>query len=378
MASHKLRRKAHTRRKKTSKPGTAPGHLTHDPAAPRSRVDAISYGPGEVVELEITDVMELRELRGKRPVLWVNVSGLGDVGTLATLGELFGLHPLALEDVVHVPQRPKVETYADVLFIVLQMTTLESAPSAEQVSLFIGDDFVVTFQEHAGDCLDAVRERIRRGGGRIRGSGADYLGYALVDAIVDQYFPVLDAFVDRMESLEDQVVAARTTDVHTALYELRQEGRALRRVIWPLRDALGTLAREHHPRVNEETRLYFRDCHDHAFQLIEIVESSRDTANGLMDLHISIASQRMNEVMKVLTIIATIFIPLSWVAGVYGMNFDPDSSPWNMPELNWWLGYPMALGMMAVLAGGMLFYFRRKGWLGGRGPAPRESGPDQP
>jgi magnesium transporter len=378
MPSIKLRRKAHTRRKKTSKPGTPPGHLTHDPTAPRSRVEAISYGPDDFVELEVTDLAELRELRGKRPLLWVNVNGLGDVATLSALGELFGLHPLALEDVVHVPQRPKVEAFAEVLFVVLQMTTVASAPAAEQVSLFIGDDFVVTFQEHDGDCLDPVRERIRRGGGRIRDSGADYLGYALVDAIVDQYFPVLDAFVDRMEALEDRVVAARSTDVHTALYELRQEGRALRRVIWPLRDALGTLAREHHPRINEETRLYFRDCHDHAFQLIEIVESARETANGLMDLHLSISSQRMNEVMKVLTIIATIFIPLSWVAGVYGMNFDREASPWNMPELHSALGYPMVLGFMALVAGGMLYYFRRKGWLGGDGPEPRESGPDQP
>lgn len=377
MASSKHRRKARTRRKKAGKPGTPPGALTHDPSAPRARVEVISYGPDEVAELEVVDLAALRALRGARPVLWVNVNGIGDVETLTTLGELFGLHPLALEDVVHVPQRPKVESYEDVLFVVLQMTTALTAPSAEQVSIFIGDGFVVTFQERIGDCLGAVRERIRRGGGRIRRAGADYLGYALVDAIVDQYFPVLDGFVDRMEVLEDEVVAARTPHVHHALYELRQEGRALRRAIWPLRDALGILAREPHPRIHPDTRIYFRDCHDHAFQLIELVESTRDTANGLMELHLSISSQRMNEVMKVLTIIATIFIPLSFVAGVYGMNFDTEVSGWNMPELHWAFGYPLALGLMALVAGGMLVYFRRKGWLGGGGST-RESGQDRP
>jgi magnesium transporter len=380
MALPTLRRKRARRRKKRVTLGAAPGHLRIDPAAIKSTVQTISYGPDSVTESEVADLGTLPDMRGKLPVLWVNVDGIADAATLQRIGELFGIHRLALEDVANVPQRPKVETYGGLLFVVLQMATVQSSPHNEQVSLFLGPDFVITFQERRGDCLNPVRERIRQGGGRIRGVGADYLAYSIIDAIIDQYFPVLDALVDRIESLEDEVTSGRHGNVNTRLYELRQEARALRRYIWPLRDAMASLTRDEHPSINAETRVYLRDCQDHAAQLIEIVESSRDTANGLMDLHLSISGQRMNEVMKVLTIIATIFMPLSFIAGLYGMNFDTETSPWNMPELHWAFGYPLTLGLMGAVAVIMVFFFWRKGWFrGGEDESSGdESGSDRP
>jgi magnesium transporter len=351
-----------------------------DPGAPRPVLTAIALGPGGYVERVLASPRQVQELLGKWPVTWLNVDGLGDARVIEELGEIFGIHRLALEDVLDPSQRPKVEPYGDHAYLVARMCEWKERLETDQLSLFIGKDWVLTFQQVAGDCFDGVRERIRRGGGRIRQAGADYLGYAILDATVDAYFPALEACGEKIESLEDGALAGRDTRVVQDLQHVRHDLLQLRRATWPLRDALGSLVREDSPLFSAETKPYLRDCHDHVVQTIDLVETYRELAAGLMEVYLSAASNRMSEVMKVLTIIATIFIPLSFIASVYGMNFDTQRSRWNMPELEWRLGYPFALALMAVTALGLLYYFSRKGWLlsgprGGDAAAPPAGAP---
>jgi len=348
-------------------PGAAPGTLIADPAAHPPAIDFIGYGPDAFEERTIADAAEVGALRGKWPVLWVNVSGLADIGTIQALGDLFGLHRLALEDVVNVHQRSKSEAYDDHVFIVTRIVAPAAAVATEQISLFLGEGFVLTFQERPGDCFEPVRDRLRGKRGRIREFGADYLAYALLDAAIDGYFPVLEAYGERLEALEDSVMANPEPGQGALIHEMKRDLLTLRRAIWPLREMANGLGREVSPLIGEQTRLHLRDCYDHTIQLLDVVETYREIASGLVDVYLSSTSARLNEIMKVLTIIATIFIPLGFIAGLYGMNFDPKVSPWNMPELSWYLGYPFALGLMALIAGGLLYYFRRKGWLGGAG-----------
>ncbi len=353
------RRRAHRR----SAPGTAPGHIRVDPQAPRSRVSVMAWGPQQLEESADASTGDITALRARHPVVWVNVDGLGDPDTLAALQGLFGLHPLAMEDVVNVHQRPKVEDYGDHLFVVLRMPRSQESWSDEQVSLFFGRGWVLSFQERPGDCLDPVRQRARQGRPRIRGSGADYLAYAILDAVVDQLFPVVEQLGDTLDALEGRIFEA-TGDAQ--VMELQRAKRALsglRRSIWPLRDAVAELVRDDSALIDAETRLFLRDVQDHAMQLLEHVDSLKEQVSGLEGVALTVISNRMNEVMKVLTIIGTIFIPLGFVAGLYGMNFDPAASPWNMPELGWGFGYPLALALMVGIAGGLLLFFRRKGWL---------------
>lgn len=314
------------------------------------------------MEREVEGVDAVGALLGRWPVLWLNVDGLGDAETIAEIGRLFDLHPLALEDVLNVHQRPKDESYGTYHFVVAQMVMANDGLESEQISLFFGTHFVLTFQQRAGDCFDPVRERIRKSQGRVRGNGADYLAYALLDAIVDAYFPVLEELGERMEALEDRVVAEPERRVIGEIHAAKRDLLTLRRAVWPLRDALNSLLRDT-SLLSEETRLYLRDGYDHAVRILDVVETDREIASGLLDVYLSSVSNRMNEVMKVLTIIATVFIPLSFIAGVYGMNFNPDVSPWNMPELNWRYGYPFAVGAMAAVGIGLLVYCWRKGWF---------------
>lgn len=345
-------------------PGSAPGTLIAHPSATQPVIDVIGYGDESIEEREITDVHELKSLVGKAPVTWVNVNGLGNVDVIRKLGEIFGLHRLTLEDVINVHQRPKVEVFSDHTFIVTRMIDRDRSPETEQVSMILGDGFLLTFQERRGDCFDLVRERIRRHRGIIRESKADYLAYALLDAVIDGYFPVLESFGERVEELENAVTADPRSVQAGDIHNLKRDLLLLRRAIWPQREMINGLTRSTSPFVSDQTEVYLRDCYDHAIQLMDILEIYREVASGLVDVYLSSLSARMNEVMKVLTIIATIFIPLSFIASVYGMNFDRSVSPWNMPELSWYLGYPFALGLMAVLAGGLLYHFRRKGWIG--------------
>lgn len=362
MADRKVRRPAKRVRRRRTPVGRPPGTLEADADAPPPVIRLIAFGPDEVVEREAADLESVREARGRWPVLWVDVDGLGDAALIAEIGRLFDLHPLALEDVLHVHQRPKHDEYGRCHFVVGRMLTPGERLDTEQVSLFFGRDFVVTFQERAGDCWEPVRERIRKAQGRVRSAGADYLAYALLDAIVDAYFPVLEEFGERLEALEDRVVARPDRSAIGEIHSARRDLLTLRRAVWPLRDALNSLQRDVHL-VTDETRVYLRDCYDHTVRIIDVIETGREIAAGLMEVYLSSLSNRMNEIMKVLTIIATIFIPLGFVAGIYGMNFNPEISPWNMPELNWRWGYPFALGLMAVVAGVLLAYCWRKGWF---------------
>ena len=359
--------------------GETPGTLKVDPHAPQPIISVIAYGPDEVAEKQIDGPNEISGLLGKHPVIWVNVDGLGNADTIRLIGEIFSLHRLALEDVVSVHQRAKVEPYGEQLFMVARMLSATEALDTEQLSMFLGKDFVLTFQETHGDYFDPVRERIRKKKGRIRGAGADYLAYALLDAIVDSYFPIVERYGETMVALEDVVFAQPDSSTAARLHQSKRDLILLRRAIWPLREALASLFRDEYPLVSADTRLYLRDCYDHAIQVMEMVDGQRETAADLMNLYLTCVSNRMNEVMKVLTVIATIFIPLTFVAGIYGMNFDPDKSPWNMPELRWAWGYPACLAVMVIVTVVMLVFFRRRGWLGGGDSTTKiESGAEKP
>ena len=351
-------------------PGSAPGTLVVDPLAPRPDVRVMAYGPEAAQEVEVRDVRAIRAFLTKWPVIWVNVDGLGDASVIETLGEVFGLHRLALEDVLNVHQRPKAERYATNYFIVGRMIERADQLTTEQLSIFLGSNFVITFQERPGDCFDPVRERIRKKGGKIRESGPDYLAYALLDAFIDNYFPVLEDYGERLEELEAEVITRPTTETVARIHAAKRQLLVLRRALWPLREAVNVVGREESSLISAETRVYLRDCYDHTIQLIEILENFRDITSSLMDVYLSSVSNRMNEVMKVLAIFTAVFSPLTLIAGIYGMNFNPSSSPLNMPELNWYWGYVAALGSMAIVAVVLLAYFRRRGWLGS-GPSQR-------
>jgi len=346
-------------------PGARPGTLAPDPEGPdSSRVRVVTYG-GETVE-ERTDVRpeDLGALVGRHAVAWVDVDGVGDPGVVERLGKVLGLHPLALEDTVNLYQRPKLDEYPANLFIVVRMATFDEHVVTEQLAMFLGEGFVVTFQgERPGDCLDPVRKRILGAQGRHRAAGADYLAYSIIDAVIDHYFPVLDELGASLEALEDELIAGPVRGAPERIRRAKQDLLVLRRTIQPLRDVVGALARDESGHVRPETRLFFRDCYDHAVQLLDVVNTYREIAGGMMDLYLSGVSNRMNEVMKFLTLVSTIFIPLTFVAGIYGMNFDTRVSRWNMPELESAYGYPVVVGLMVAMALTLLVYFRRKGWL---------------
>jgi magnesium transporter len=328
-------------------------------------IRVLAYGPTEIVQAELKSVAEIRDHVEKHPVTWVDVEGPIDAETLTQIGAIFDLHALALEDVLHNHQRAKVEQYGKNHFIVTRMVSAGGKKlGSEQLSIFFGKKFVLTFQDRrGGDCLNPVRERIKRGVGKIRQESADHLAYALVDAVVDGYFPVLDVVGERLNSLEDEILARHDNQFPSRIHELKRDIWTLRRTIWPLRDALNTLVRDGRSVLSSETMLYLRDCYDHAVRIIDLVETYHQLCADLMDLHLSRESARMNEILKVLTIISTIFIPPTFIAGIYGMNFHPDKSPLNMPELDWYFGYPFALGLMALMIVGLVVWLWIRGWL---------------
>jgi magnesium transporter len=355
----------HRHHRRRTPPGSPPGTLVADPHSPHPTIRIFAYGPDDLVEQEVNDLQQVQDFLDKWPVLWVDVEGLGHVETIRELGEMFSLHRLALEDVLNVHQRPKVESYGDYHFIVTRMARLNEHVDTEQLTLFLGENFVLTFQEgQPGDCLDAIRQRIRQKRGRIRDAGLDYLAYALLDAVVDGYFPILEEYGERLETLEDEIVTHPSSNTVARIHEIRRDLLTLRRAMWPQREVFNALLREEMEMVTNETRLYLRDCYDHTTQIIDLVETYRELGADLTDVYLSSISNRTNEIMRVLTVIATIFIPLTFIAGVYGMNFNTSTSPWNMPELNWYWGYPFVFTLMTVIAVGQLAFFRRRGWLG--------------
>jgi magnesium transporter len=337
------------------RPGAPPGTLLPAEAARPGTIRVVHFTEAAARETAPAAAVEaLRDLAAGG-VTWIDVDGLGDAAALARLGEHFKLHPLALEDVVNVTQRPKVERYPEHYFVVLRMVRPDD--DEEQVSLFFGRDWVITIQERpGGDVFGSVRSAIREARGRVRAAGADFLAYLLIDAVVDGYFPVLETVGDRMEALETEAIAHPTQRTLVAIEETRREVQALRRAVWPLREEVAILQREDSALIAPETRIFLRDTYDHAVQALEIVETLRETRAAMMEVYISVQNQRLNEVMKVLTVMATVFIPLTFIASIYGMNFEL------MPELKWSYGYLWALGLMALTAGGLVAYFRRRGW----------------
>lgn len=363
--NHRRYHAKHLRFHRRTPPGTAPGSLTSIPGSPPSTIRVIAYGEHEFRERKVQTVEEIRELKNRYPVIWVDVEGLGDAEIVAALGNLFGLHPLALEDVLNTHQRAKVDEFGEHLFVIARMVSFGERLESEQLSLFVGPGFVLSLQDKpGGDSLDPVRERLRKGQCQIRSAGADYLAYALIDAAVDGYFPVLEQYAERLETLDEQVAESASRETMHRIHDMRGDLLLLRRAIWPHREALNGLARDLHPLIAPETRLHLRDCLDHVVAIVDLTETYREMCSDLRDYYLTTVSNRTNEIMRVLTVIATIFMPLTFIAGVYGMNFSPDVSRWNMPELRWYLGYPFALALMALVTGGMLWYFKRKGWLG--------------
>jgi magnesium transporter len=344
------------------KAGLPPGALvyTGDQTLDKATIDIMDYDADDFRELKSVSASDTAPFRESPTVTWMNVIGLHDVELIGAIGERFDLHPLVLEDVLSTGQRPKFENLGDYLFIVLKTLHWRRESSdvrTEQISLVLGPSFVVSFQEIPEDPFDNVRERIRTGRGRIRTMGADYLAYALIDAVVDNYFVALESLGERIEVLSEETMGDPTEHTVHDIQSLRHILSDVRRSVWPLREVISAFQREESPLLTETTDVYVRDVYDHTIQVVETIEAYRDIVSGLFDMYLSSVSNRMNEVMKVLTIIATIFIPITFVAGVYGMNFH------RMPELAWAWGYPLALFAMLSIALTMVFYFKRKRWL---------------
>lgn len=342
-------------------PGSEPGTLIIEPDAKPSRIILIDYDEDNAVRKVDITPNACAPYIGTNTVSWMDIQGLGSETVLKQVGEIFNLHPLLLEDVVNVPQRPKLEDYNNQLLVISQMVRLkedESGFDTEQVSFVLGKRYLLSFQEEElQDCFEIVRDRIRTSQGRVRKSGADYLTYLLLDTIIDGYFPVVEHYEDRIEALEDMIISNPDRDTMQEIYDVRRELLALRRLIWPMRNVLHLLMRDHHGIVSDEVQIYFRDSYDHVIQILEIIEAYRELAASLMDVYMSTMGNKLNEIMKFLTVISTIFIPLTFIVGVYGMNFE------NMPELKGEWSYFIVWLIMLAVAGGLIFYFWRKGWF---------------
>lgn len=352
--------------------GMAPGTLVINQRASPTELTLIDYNADSATRRKLQSPEEATEHITSTNISWIDLQGLGNEDALNRLGSVFNLHPLVLEDVVNVPQRPKIEYYRDQVLIITRMVMLAPRSknndlnfTSEQISFVLGKNYLLTVQEELNqDCLDPVRNRIRQGQGRIREEGADYLAYALLDAVIDAYFPVLEEYGEYIESLEDEVIFNPTRQTVQKIYRLRRDLMSLRRSIWPQRNSLNQLVRDGSSElIGDEARVYLQDCYDHVIQVLDILETYRELSANLMDVYLSSVSNRMNEVMKTLTVISSIFIPLTFIVGIYGMNFDPSSSPWNMPELQSYWGYPMCWVAMITLASSMSYYFWRRGWF---------------
>ena len=355
-------------------------HIAPDAAAPE--IALTDYGVNRCDRVSCVSLRDVAAYLVQDSVTWVDVKGLGHMQTLEEMGEVFRLHPLLLEDIVNVPQRPKVEEMEDQILVIARMVTLRGTSShhlehsgdnpswgeqdflTEQVSFVLGEHYLLSVQEEPKyDCFEGVRERIKSGKGAIRKLGADYLLYALLDSIVDGFFPVLEVYGERLEMLEDEVVRNPSPQTLERIHSMKRELITLRRAIWPQRDVINSLIRDGNGLIGDEVRVYLRDCYDHAIQVLDMVEMYREVASSLMDVYLSSVGNRMNEIMKFLTVMTSIFIPLTFIAGVYGMNFNTEKSPWNMPELNSEWGYVICMGIMAGIAVSLLVVFWRKGWF---------------
>jgi magnesium transporter len=350
-------------KKRSRKAGLPPGTLIHigEKRVGRPKLTLIDYDEANFQESEVRTVEECFSFKEKPTVTWINVEGIHEVEIVEKLGNCFGLHPLVLEDILNTDQRPKLEVYGDYIYIVLKML-YDGDPNCpiemEQVSIILGSNFVISFQEgKEGDVFNPVRERIRSGKGFIRKTGSDYLVYSLIDTIVDNYFLILERMGDKIELLEEELLAHPTTGTLQEIQKFKNEMTFVRRVVWPLREVVSGLGRKESPLIHETTEIYLRDVYDHIVQIMDTIEVYREMLSGMLDIYLSSVSNRLNSVMKVLTIIATIFMPLTFIAGIYGMNFK------YMPELGWRWGYPAVWLIVVIISIAMLIYFKKRKWL---------------
>jgi magnesium transporter len=348
-------------------PGAMPGTLRIEADAPAPTLVLIDYGEEHAMRLQLETPEASIPYLDTESVSWLDVQGLGDEDILRRLGQVFRLHPIVLEDIVNVPQRPKVEDYDDQLLIIARMVNPKERGTgfySEQVSFILGENYLMTVQEEPErDCFGPVRQRIKTAKGNIRKQKADYLTYALLDSVIDGFFPVLESYGEQIEELENEVVMNPTRQTLEKIHQVRRELLSLRRAIWPQRDAINSLIRDGSNLISDDVQIYLRDCYDHTIQVLDMVETYRELSSSLMDVYLSSVGNKMNEIMKLLTVISTIFIPLTFVAGVYGMNFNSEVSPWNMPELNWPWGYPTFWVVIFLITSSLVYYFWRKGWF---------------
>jgi magnesium transporter len=349
-------------KRQLKKAGTSPGSLVHigEQKVDETRITLIDYDDESLQERVLGGIEEAFPLKDLPTVTWINIDGLHEIDIIEKIGQHFNIHPLVLEDILNTGQRPKTEEFENLIFVVLKMLHYNKNSKnmgSEQFSLVLGSNFLLTFQEIQGDVFKTVRERIRKPKTRIRKSGCDYLAYALIDAIVDYYFVILEAIGDRIEDLEIQLLDNPTHDTLESIHEMKREMIYLRKQIWPIREIINSLVKSESSLIQEYMHIFFRDVYDHTVQIIDTIESYRDILAGMLDIYLSTLSNKMNEVMKVLTIIATIFIPITFIAGIYGMNFK------FMPELEWRWGYAMVWVVIVVAAGIMIGFFKKKKWL---------------
>ncbi len=347
---------------RSKKAGLPPGTLVHigEKKAESVRITVIDYDQQNFQESQVANIEDCFPFKATPTVTWINIDGLHDTSIIEKLGKHFDLHPLILEDILHTAQRPKCEDYDNYIFVVIRMLSFgdeNEVIKSEQVSLILGANFVISFQEKVGDVFEQIRDRIRNAKGRVRKMGPDYLMYALLDAVVDGYFGILEKLGENIEAMAEELVSEPTQKTLQQIHSLKRQMISLRKSVWPLRELIGGLQRSESSLIKQDTNIYLRDVYDHTIQVIDTVESFRDTVSGMLDIYLSSISNRMNAVMKVLTIIATIFIPLTFIAGIYGMNFK------YMPELEWRWGYGLVLIVMMMVVVIMLIYFKRKKWL---------------
>ena len=346
--------------KRSKKTGLSPGTLIHigENRTETVEVTLFNYAGARCDEQAVTNPNELQP-PADESVTWINVGGVHKIDVLETFGKQFGLHPLLLEDIANTDQRPKLDDYEAYVFLVVKMLAVTDRGGilVEQVSFVLGRNYVLSFQENGTDVFRPVRDRLRAGKGRLRHNGSDYLLYALVDAVVDQYFAVLESLGEKIETLQERVMADPKPDTLREIHALKRQLLFVRRAVWPLREVTNSLSRSDCPYLHEPTKVFFRDVYDHVVQVVDTIETFREMLSASLDIYLSSVSYRLNAVMRVLTVITTIFMPLSFIASIYGMNFE------HMPELKWEWGYPVVLGTMGLVAAGMLIGFRRRKWL---------------
>lgn len=344
------------------KPGLSPGTLVYvgNKREDEIKISVIDYDAEHFEEREVDTIEDCLPYKDKETVTWINISGIHDIGAIEAMGKRFDLHPLVLEDIVNTRHRPKMDDYGDYLFVVMKMLHEPDSQQPirhEQISFILGPRMVISLQEYEGDLFDPVRERIRKQKGRIRTKGPDYLFYALVDTIVDYYFNIFEVIGEKIEAMQEEVLEHPRPEILNEIQTLKREMIGLRKSVWPLRDIISLLVRGESKLISEEVILFLRDVYDHTIQVIDTIETLRDMLSGMLDIYLSSISNRMNEVMKVLTIIATIFIPMTFLAGIYGMNFK------YMPELEWPWAYPVLWLILISVFVCMVIWFKKKRWL---------------